>query len=156
MEGHLLSPRLSSGLEFPYLMLLVSGGHCQFVAALGLGNYKILGETLDDAVGEAFDKTGKMLGLEYPAGPMIEELALKGDPRKFDLPKPLYKRPGCDFSFSGLKTAVREAIATSSYSTNDICASFQYTVGEILKDRTKNALKIFSEISNSKNCEKSN
>jgi N6-L-threonylcarbamoyladenine synthase len=152
LEGHLLSPRLTNNLEFPYLMLLVSGGHCQFVAALGLGNYKILGETLDDAVGEAFDKTGKMLGMEYPAGPMIEKLALDGDPHKFELPKPLYKRPGCDFSFSGLKTAVREAVSTKGvWHINDLCASFQYTVGEILKDRTINAIKMFSELSESKN-----
>jgi N6-L-threonylcarbamoyladenine synthase len=175
LEGHLLSPRLSNNLEFPYLMLLVSGGHCQFIAALGLNNYRILGETMDDAVGEAFDKTGKMLGMEYPSGPMIEKLALNGDPHKFQLPKPLYKRSGCAFSFSGLKTAVRELINSFPDSeesndksihglplhisstphnygvVNDICASFQYTVGEILKDRLENALKMFSGISDSKN-----
>lgn len=166
LEGHLLSPRLTNNLEFPYLMLLVSGGHCQFVAALGLGNYKILGETMDDAVGEAFDKTGKMLGMEYPAGPMIEKLALEGDPHRFELPKPLYKRPGCDFSFSGLKTAVSViarsitrkqsmdchiADAPRNDDLHHVCASFQYTVGEILKDRTSNAIKMFSELSDSKN-----
>lgn len=152
LEGHLLSPRLSNNLEFPYLMLLVSGGHCQFVAALGLGEYKILGQTLDDAVGEAFDKTGKMLGLEYPAGPRIEQFALTGNPDAFKLPKPLFKRKGCDFSFSGLKTAV-SVIARSVMTPqiNDICASFQFTVGEILKDRLENALKMFEEISDSRN-----
>lgn len=152
LEGHLLSPRITSDLEFPYLMLLVSGGHTQFVAALGLGKYKILGSTLDDAVGEAFDKTGKMLGLEYPAGPLIEKMAKSGDPNKFTLPMPLRGRKNCDFSFSGLKTAVRELIAkTSKEDTNDICASFQFTVGEILKERTKKALDAFAEISDSKN-----
>jgi N6-L-threonylcarbamoyladenine synthase len=122
LEGHLLSPRITSDLKFPYLMLLVSGGHCQFVAALGLGNYKILGSTIDDAVGEAFDKCGKMLGLDYPAGPEIERLALRGDPHKFTLPKPLYKRPNCDFSFSGLKTAVRELIR-NNITTNSLAQS---------------------------------
>lgn len=152
LEGHLLSPRITNDLEFPYLMLLVSGGHCQFVAALGLGKYKILGKTLDDAIGEAFDKTGKMLGMEYPAGPMIEQLALKGDPYRFKLPKPLYKRKNCDFSFSGLKTSVREIISKSSKEDiNDICASFQYTVGEILVERLGNAIKAYREISDQKN-----
>jgi len=151
MEGHLLSPRITNDLEFPYLMLLVSGGHCQFVAALGLGDYKILGSTLDDAVGEAFDKTGKMLGLDYPAGPMIEKLARSGDPKKFDLPKPLYHRKNCDFSFSGLKTAVRELVAkTSAEDLNDICASFQYTIGEIIKERSSKAIDAFAEIADSK------
>jgi N6-L-threonylcarbamoyladenine synthase len=152
LEGHLLSPRITNDLEFPYLMLLVSGGHTQFVAALGLGHYKILGSSLDDAVGEAFDKTGKMLGIEYPAGPLIEKLALEGDPKRFTLPMPLRGRRNPDFSFSGLKTAVRDLIAnTSDVDMNDICASFQFTVGEILKERTKKALDVFAEISNSKN-----
>lgn len=152
LEGHLLSPRITTDLEFPYLMLLVSGGHTQFVAALGLGEYKLLGSTMDDAVGEAFDKTGKMLGLEYPAGPLIEKMAKDGDPKRFQLPMPLKGRKNPDFSFSGLKTAVRELIAkTSQEDINDICASFQFTVGEILKERTKKALDAFSEISDSKN-----
>lgn len=152
LEGHLLSPRITNDLEFPYLMLLVSGGHTQFVAALGLGEYKILGSTMDDAVGEAFDKTGKMLGLEYPAGPLIESLAKEGDPQRFELPMPLKGRKEPNFSFSGLKTAVRELIAkTSKEDIKDICASFQFTVGEILKERTKKALDAFAEISDSKN-----
>lgn len=151
LEGHLLSPRITNDLEFPYLMLLVSGGHTQFVAALGLGKYKILGSTLDDAVGEAFDKVGKMLGFEYPAGPLIEKLAEKGDPNRFALPMPLKGRKNPDFSFSGLKTAARELIAKSNKDdVNDICASFQYIVGEILKERTMKALDTFSEISDSK------
>ena len=152
LEGHLLSPRLVSDLEFPYLMLLVSGGHCQFVAALGLGDYKILGQTMDDAVGEAFDKTAKMLNLGYPGGPIIEELALKGNPTKYTLPMPLAHRKGCDFSFSGLKTAVRDLVKrTSDLDLNDLCASFQHTVGKVLAERTKNAIGMFEELSGSKN-----
>lgn len=153
LEGHLLSPRITSDLEFPYLMLLVSGGHCQFVAALEFGKYKILGSTLDDAVGEAFDKTGKMLGLDYPAGPEIEKLALDGDARRFKLPRPLLNQPNCNFSFSGLKTAVRDLISKSDIEKDikDICASFQYIVGEILIERTGKAIKAFAELSDSKN-----
>lgn len=153
LEGHLLSPRITSDLEFPYLMLLVSGGHCQFVAALDFGQYKILGSTLDDAVGEAFDKTGKMLGLDYPAGPMIEKLALEGDPKRFQLPKPLWNQPNCNFSFSGLKTAMRDLISKCDVDKdiNDICASFQYVVGEILVERSSKAIKAFREVSDSQN-----
>ena len=152
LEGHLLSPRITNDLEFPYLMLLVSGGHTQFVAALGLGEYKVLGSTMDDAVGEAFDKTGKMLGLEYPAGPLIEKMAKGGDPHRFELPMPLRGRKDPDFSFSGLKTAVSGLIVNSAKKDmNDICASFQYVVGEILKERTSKALDVFAEISDSKN-----
>ena len=152
LEGHLLSPRLTSDLPFPYLMLLVSGGHCQFVAALGLGEYKILGQTLDDAVGEAFDKTAKMLNLGYPGGPIIEEFAAKGDPSKYVLPMPLAHRKGCDFSFSGLKTAVRDLVkSTPDLELNSLCASFQYTVGKVLAERTKNAIGMFEELSGAKN-----
>ncbi|MEY3197469.1 MAG: Sialoglycoprotease [Pseudomonadota bacterium] len=152
LEGHLLSPRLSSDLEFPYLMLLVSGGHCQFVAALGLGNYRILGQTMDDAVGEAFDKTSKLLGLGYPGGPIIESMAKKGDPHKYNFTVPLQHRAGCDFSFSGLKTAVRDLVKkTENICIEDLCASFQYTVGLAIQDRLVNAIKIFQELSDSKN-----
>lgn len=153
LEGHLLSPRITSDLQFPYLMLLVSGGHCQFVAALDFGKYKILGTTLDDAVGEAFDKTGKMLGLDYPAGPMIEKLALKGNPKRFQLPKPLWNQPNCNFSFSGLKTAMRDLIAKQDIEEDihDICASFQHVVGEVLIERTGKAIKAYRELSGSKN-----
>ncbi|HYB55207.1 MAG TPA: tRNA (adenosine(37)-N6)-threonylcarbamoyltransferase complex transferase subunit TsaD, partial [Alphaproteobacteria bacterium] len=110
LEGHALSARLTVELPFPYLLLLVSGGHCQLLAVEGIGRYKRLGTTLDDAVGEAFDKCAKLLGLGYPGGPAIERLAREGDARKYRLPRPLLGRPGCDFSFSGLKTAVRQAI----------------------------------------------
>jgi N6-L-threonylcarbamoyladenine synthase len=152
LEGHLLSPRLTSDLEFPYLMLLVSGGHCQFVGALGLGDYRILGQTMDDAVGEAFDKTAKMLNLGYPGGPIIEELAIKGDHTKYQFPMPLAYRKGCDFSFSGLKTAVKDLVkSTPDLDLNSLCASFQYTVGKVLAERTRNAIGIFETLSSSKN-----
>lgn len=152
LEGHLLSPRLTSDLEFPYLMLLVSGGHCQFVAALGLGDYKILGQTMDDAVGEAFDKTAKLLNLGYPGGPVIEELAKSGDHKKYKFPMPLEHRKGCDFSFSGLKTAVRDMVKKSDdLDVPSLCASFQYTVGKVLAERTKNAIEMFKELSGAKN-----
>src|SRR6185295_3347130 len=104
LEGHALSARLSDGIDFPYLLLLVSGGHCQLLVVEGVGRYRRLGTTIDDAVGEAFDKTAKLLGLPYPGGPAIERLARDGDPRAFRLPRPLLGRPGCDFSFAGLKT----------------------------------------------------
>ena len=152
LEGHLLSPRLTSDLSFPYLMLLVSGGHCQFVAALGLGDYKILGQTMDDAVGEAFDKTAKLLNLGFPGGPIIEQLAKEGNHMKYTLPMPLAHRKGCDFSFSGLKTAVRDLVAsTKDLDVNSLCASFQYTVGKVLVERTRNAIGMFEELSGSKN-----
>ena len=151
LEGHLLSPRMTSDLEFPYLMLLVSGGHCQFVVALGVGEYKILGQTLDDAVGEAFDKVAKLLNLGYPGGPIIEKLAKDGDPLKYALPMPLAHRKGCDFSFSGLKTAVRDLVAREkNLDVNSLCASFQYTVGKILAERTKNAIGMFEGLAKSK------
>ena len=112
MEGHLLAPLLEGdGLEFPFLALLVSGGHSQLVRAEGIGDYTMLGESLDDAAGEAFDKVAKMLGLPYPGGPHLARLAEKGDPARFDFPRPMTKRPGLEFSFSGLKTYVRTVIA---------------------------------------------
>ena len=110
LEGHALTPRLIGDLPFPYLLLLVSGGHCQLLSVDGVGRYRRLGTTIDDAVGEAFDKTAKLLDLGYPGGPAIEHWAESGDPRRFVLPRPLRGRPGCHFSFSGLKTAVRHAI----------------------------------------------
>lgn len=148
LEGHILTPRLTSNITFPYISLLVSGGHCQFVAVLGLGKYKILGETLDDAVGEAFDKTAKLLGLGYPGGPMIENLAKFGKDDAYQLPFSMVERAGCDMSFSGLKTAVRR-IAEAEKNISDefirnICASFQYTVGEILCRRSINAIEMFN------------
>lgn len=147
LEGHALTARLTSEVQFPYLLLLVSGGHCQFIEALEVGNYKILGTTLDDAVGEAFDKCAKLLGLRYPGGPIIEKLALSGNPEAYKLPLSMTDRTGCDMSFSGLKTAFRQLIEKQDTLTtqviSDICASFQYTIGEILASRLNNAIEIF-------------
>jgi len=151
LEGHILTPRLVSDIAFPYLSLLVSGGHCQFIAALELGKYKILGQTLDDAVGEAFDKTAKLLGLGYPGGPMIEKLAKLGRYNAYKLPLSMTERSGCDMSFSGLKTAIRRIIEAkdnmSEEFMHDICASFQYTIGEILSKRAINAIEAFEKYS---------
>lgn len=151
LEGHALSARLTDGVAFPYLLLLVSGGHCQLVEVAGVGTYRRLGATIDDAVGEAFDKTAKMLGLGYPGGPAVERAAREGDPARFDLPRPLRGRPGCDFSFSGLKTAVRHAVAgltdgvPEAGDAADLAASFQAAVGDVLVDRVANALKTYAE-----------
>ncbi len=150
LEGHALTARLTEGLDFPYLLLLVSGGHCQFVAVEGVGRYRRMGTTIDDAIGEAFDKTAKMLGLGYPGGPAVERAARDGDPRRFDLPRPMRGRPGCDFSFSGLKTAVRRQIESLpagpmiDRDRADLCASFQAAVGDSLVDRCRNALATFA------------
>jgi N6-L-threonylcarbamoyladenine synthase len=146
LEGHALSPRLEADVAFPYLLLLVSGGHCQLLWVEGLGQCRRLGSTIDDAVGEAFDKTAKVLGLGYPGGPAVEVAARTGDATRFDLPRPLKGRAGCDFSFAGLKTAVaREAEALgelTSQDVSDICAGFQAAVGDVLVDRTKAAMKL--------------
>ncbi|MBL8673785.1 MAG: tRNA (adenosine(37)-N6)-threonylcarbamoyltransferase complex transferase subunit TsaD [Rhodospirillales bacterium] len=147
LEAHALTARLVEPLDFPYLLLLVSGGHCQLLAVEGVGRYARLGTTIDDAVGEAFDKTAKLLGLGFPGGPAVERAARGGDPRRFDLPRPMRRKPGCDFSFSGLKTAVRLAAAgvapDDPRATADLCASFQRAVGETLVDRCGNALAMF-------------
>ncbi len=111
LEAHALTVRLTDELDFPFLLLLVSGGHCQLLACAGVGRYERIGTTLDDAAGEAFDKAAKLIGLPYPGGPAIERAANDGDPRRFPLPRPLVGRPGCDFSFSGLKTSVRRIVA---------------------------------------------
>jgi N6-L-threonylcarbamoyladenine synthase len=144
LEGHALSPRLEADVAFPYLLLLVSGGHCQLLWVEGIGAYRRLGSTIDDAVGEAFDKTAKVLGLGYPGGPAVEVSAKTGDPKRFALPRPLKGRAGCDFSFAGLKTAVaREAEALGDVTPqdiSDICASFQAAVGDVLVDRTRAAM----------------
>lgn len=153
LEGHALTARLCDDISFPYLLLLVSGGHCQLLAVYGVGNYQRLGTTIDDAVGEAFDKTAKLLGLDYPGGPAVEQDALKGDENRFAFPKPLLNKPGCDFSFSGLKTAVRrtaEACAEERGGLHrddraDICASFQKTVATCLAHRLKRAMVLFRE-----------
>jgi N6-L-threonylcarbamoyladenine synthase len=149
LEGHALTARLTNDVEFPYLMLLVSGGHCQILIVENIGKYHRLGGTLDDAVGESFDKVAKMLGLPYPGGPIIEKLALDGNPNSYIFPHPLHGRDGCDFSFSGLKTAARlliEKHKTELFSNpktiNDICASFQKTIGEVLLDRLNNAVEM--------------
>jgi N6-L-threonylcarbamoyladenine synthase len=139
LEGHALTGRLTDKVEFPYLLLLVSGGHCQILQVSGVGKYELLGETLDDAVGESFDKLAKMLGLGMPGGAKVEKIAQSGNATALELPRPLLGRDGCDFSFSGLKTAVKKAVDSGKYSHADICAVFQKTVGEIIADRLKNA-----------------
>lgn len=147
LEGHALTPRLTDGLEFPYLLLLVSGGHSQIVSINGLGDYTRLGTTIDDALGEAFDKTAKLLGLPYPGGPAVERAALSGDGTRFSFPRPLKGQDNCDFSFSGLKTAVRRAALelqpVNEQDIADICASFQNAVVETIADRLKNSIARF-------------
>ncbi len=153
LEGHALSARLSDGLDFPYLLLLISGGHCQLLVVQDVGAYTRLGTTIDDAVGEAFDKTAKMLGLGYPGGPAVERAAREGDAQRFDFPRPLKGRDGCHFSFSGLKTAVwytvkrlgGEAKQLSRQMKADLAASFQAAVADVLCDRTENALATMRE-----------
>ena len=144
LEGHALTVRLCEEIEFPYLLLLASGGHTQILITHGVGKYEILGSTLDDAIGETFDKTAKLLGFDYPGGPVIEKLGSQGDTQRFKLPKPLYKKPGCDFSLSGLKTAVKELIEGSKVwegqNLYDLCASFGQTICDIISDRLSNAL----------------
>ena len=147
LEGHALSPKLNSHLNYPYLLLLISGGHSQYLSVLGLGKYKRLGTTIDDALGEAFDKTAKLLGIEFPGGPQIEVLAKKGDPEKYDLPKPIFNKGGCNLSFAGLKTAILK-IAKSIKTEQekfDLAASFQKTVEEILYKKTKIAFEEFEK-----------
>lgn len=146
LEGHALSPRLTEDCPFPYLLLLVSGGHCQFIEVRGLGDYVRLGSTIDDAAGEAFDKTAKLLGLGFPGGPAVERAAETGNPTAIDLPRPLLNRPGLDMSFAGLKTAVARAAATEPLSETrvaDLCASFQRAVADVLGEKTRRALQIF-------------
>ncbi len=144
LEAHALTAMLPGLFDpppaFPYLLLLVSGGHCQCVAVRGVGVYERLGTTLDDAVGEAFDKAAKLLGLPWPGGPHLERLAARGDPRAVPLPRPMMGRPGCDFSFSGLKTAVAQAVAKGAFGAEDIAASFQASAAASLADRARNAL----------------
>ncbi|MDA9076754.1 tRNA (adenosine(37)-N6)-threonylcarbamoyltransferase complex transferase subunit TsaD [Candidatus Pelagibacter sp.] len=148
LEGHALSPKLNSELNYPYLLLLISGGHTQFLSVQGLGNYKRLGTTIDDAVGEAFDKTAKLLGIEFPGGPQIEVYAKKGDPNKYELPKPIFHKGGCNLSFAGLKTAV---LKISKQIKNDqekynLAASFQKTIEEILYKKSKIAFEEFRKM----------
>ena len=147
LEGHALSPKLNSNLDYPYLFLLISGGHSQFLSVQGLGKYKRLGTTIDDALGEAFDKTAKLLGVEFPGGPQIEILAKKGDPNKYKLPKPIFNKGGCNLSFAGLKTAVLKISKNIKTEKEkfDLAASFQKTVEEILYKKTKVAFKEFEK-----------
>ena len=147
LEGHALTARLTDGLDFPYLLLLVSGGHTQLLVVEGVGRYRRLGTTIDDALGEAFDKTAKLLGLGYPGGPAVEWTAATGDPKRFDLPRPMVGRDGCDFSFSGLKTAVRRAAEAcqpvSETDIADICAGFEAAVADVVVDRAAAAMDRF-------------
>jgi len=145
LEAHALTARLTDAQPFPFLLLLVSGGHCQLVSVAGVGRYRRLGGTIDDAAGEAFDKTAKLLDLGYPGGPALEIAARQGDGTRFKLPRPLRGRPGCDFSFSGLKTAVRLTVeklpgTISQQDKADLAASFQQALCDALCDRTANAL----------------
>jgi len=145
LEGHALSPKLNSNINYPYLLLLISGGHSQFLSVEGLGKYKRLGTTIDDAVGEAFDKTAKLLGIEFPGGPKIEEYAKKGDFKKYKLPKPIINKGGCNLSFAGLKTAILKISKsiTTIQEKYDLAASFQKTIEEILYEKSKVAFNDF-------------
>jgi len=151
LEGHALSPKINNKIKFPYLLLLISGGHTQFLEVNGVNSYRRLGTTIDDALGEAFDKTAKLLGIEFPGGPKIEEWAKKGDGNYFKLPKPIFKTGGCNLSFAGLKTAI---LKTSKELKNEkekyhLAASFQKTINEILYEKTKVAIGEF--LKNKKN-----
>lgn len=143
LEAHALTARLTDGVEFPFLLLLISGGHCQLLAVEGVGRFRLYGTTIDDAVGEAFDKTAKLLGLGYPGGPNIEALARNGNPKRFALPRPMLGREGSDFSLSGLKTAVRLVASAEGFAAKDeadLAASFQAAIVDVLIDRTRAAM----------------
>ncbi len=148
LEGHALSPKLNSKINYPYLLLLISGGHSQFLSVEGLGKYRRLGTTIDDAVGEAFDKTAKLLGIEFPGGPQIEILAKEGDPEKFNLPKPIINKGGCNLSFAGLKTAILRITKNIKNEKDkcDLAASFQKTIEEILYKKSKIAFEKFKKV----------
>jgi N6-L-threonylcarbamoyladenine synthase len=150
LEGHALSPKLNSKLNYPYLLLLISGGHSQYLNVQGLGKYKRLGTTIDDALGEAFDKTAKLLGIEFPGGAQIEILSKKGNPDKYDLPKPIFNKGGCNLSFAGLKTAILKISKTikTEQEKFDLAASFQKTIEEILYKKTKVAFNEFEKLNN--------
>jgi N6-L-threonylcarbamoyladenine synthase len=156
LEAHALTVRLTDNIAFPYLLLLASGGHCQLLLVKGVGDYHLLGRTIDDAIGECFDKCAKMLGLGYPGGPLIEQAAQNGDPQAFDLPRPMLGRAGCDFSFSGLKTAVRmhiEKVRThidgkvlTPALVADMAASLQAAIADAVADRTQHAFAALEEM----------
>jgi len=152
LEGHALSPKLNSKINYPYLLLLISGGHSQFLSVEGLGKYKRLGTTIDDALGEAFDKTAKLIGIEFPGGPKIEEFAKLGDKNFYSLPKPIINRGGCNLSFAGLKTAVLKISKEikSKQEKYNLAASFQNTIEEILCEKSKVAFKEFKKNNKSK------
>ncbi len=152
LEGHALMARFTNDVDFPYLLMLTSGGHCQILAVEAPGKYEKLGGTIDDSAGEAFDKVAKMLNVGYPGGPNIERAAFYGNPKRFVLPYPMKGRQGCDFSFSGLKTAVRHQIEVleqtaplTDQDKADMSASFQRTVVAVITDRLKNGIKLFKE-----------
>lgn len=149
LEGHALTAMLTNDVEFPYLLLLTSGGHCQLLEVMGVGKYKKLGATIDDSAGEAFDKVAKMLDIGYPGGPNLEKRAALGNPKAFQLPIPMKGRDNCDFSFSGLKTAVRVMIDKQTEITetfqNDMCASFQHAVVEQMRDRLTHGIRLFKK-----------
>lgn len=155
LAGHALTPRLTDETPFPYLMLLVSGGHCQFLIAHGPDRFERLGGTIDDAPGEAFDKTAKLLGLPQPGGPAVQTEAANGDPRRFAFPRPLLDRPGCDMSFSGLKTALlraRDALVAQQHGITvqdrrDLCAGFQAAVADVLAEKSRRALEHYLALS---------
>ena len=147
LEGHALSPKIIKKINFPYLLLLISGGHTQFLEVKGVNNYNRLGTTIDDAVGEAFDKTAKLLGIEFPGGPLIEEFAKKGNENYFKLPKPIINRGGCNLSFAGLKTAVLKISKKikSNEEKYHLAASFQKTIEDILSEKSKFAMNLFKK-----------
>ena len=153
LAGHALTPRLTDGLAYPYLMLLVSGGHCQFLIVRGPQEFKRLGGTIDDAPGEAFDKTARLLGLQQPGGPSVEEAAKSGDEKRFRFPRPLLDREGCDLSFSGLKTAllrmrdklIEEQGGLHRQDVADLCAGFQAAVRDVLAEKTRRAMRAYLE-----------
>ena len=150
LEGHALSAKLEHQIEYPYLLLLVSGGHTEFTIIKSFNNYRRIGTTLDDALGEAFDKSARVLGLKYPGGPEIEKYALQGDENKYIFPKPIIDQKNCHFSFSGLKTAVAQRVASTKKKDkkfkNDVAASFQKTICDILEVKTNNAINEFEKI----------
>lgn len=149
LEAHALTPRLTDALAFPYCLFLVSGGHTQIVAVLGVGNYVRIGTTVDDAIGEAFDKVAKMLGLPYPGGPQVERAARQGDATRFQFPRPMMGRPDANFSLSGLKTAVRNEASRMTplqqQDIEDLCAGFQAAVLDSMADRLRVGLRLFAE-----------
>ncbi|MFU8864353.1 MAG: tRNA (adenosine(37)-N6)-threonylcarbamoyltransferase complex transferase subunit TsaD [Rhodobacterales bacterium] len=153
LAGHALTPRLTDQVAYPYLMLLVSGGHCQFLLVRGADQFTRLGGTIDDAPGEAFDKTARLLGLGQPGGPAVENAARQGDPKRYAFPRPLLDREGCDMSFSGLKTAllrlrdkvVAEKGGLSEQDRADLCAGFQMAVADVLAEKTRRALLLYMD-----------